>query len=110
MTNKTTEKLFTEEFLDNLNFLINHFNIEKAYQETIIERPTFDDPYDYTCDEELEELFEKFEDLFAEVKQQIDDYYNTDFTELLEFLYENQGTSYYDIEAKFNQYLQNYLD
>ena len=73
MTNKTTEKLFTEEFLDNLNFLINHFNIEEAYREII---------NDYTDEELCEELFEKFEDLFAEVKQQIDDYYNTDFTEV----------------------------
>jgi hypothetical protein len=109
MKDKTTKELFTKEFLDNLKFLIEHINIEEAYQETVITRPTFDDPYDYTCDEELEQLAEKFEDLFAEVNQQINDYYNTNFTELYDFLDKNQGTSYYDLEAELIECLERYM-
>lgn len=109
MTNKTTKKLFTKEFIDNLKFLIEHINIEEAYRETVRKRPTFDDPYDYTCDEELEQLAEQYEDLFPEVNQQINDYYNTNFTELYDFLYRNQGTSYYDLEAELIECLEHYI-
>ena len=106
---KTTKELFTKEFIDNLKFLIEHINIEEDYRETVITRPTFDDPYDYICDEELEQLAEKYEDLFAEVNQQIDDYYNTNFTELFDFLYKNQSTSYCDLEAKLIKCLEYYI-
>ena len=109
MKDKTTKELFTKEFIDKLKFLIEHINIEEDYRETVITRPTFDDPYDYTCDEELEQLAEQYEDFFAEVNQQINDYFNTDFTELLDFLYKNQGTSYYDLEAELIECLECYI-
>jgi hypothetical protein len=109
MKDKTTKELFTKEFLDNLKFLIEHINIEEDFQETIQSRPTFEYPYHYICDEELEELAEKFNDLFAEVTQQINDYFNTDFTELSAFLDENQGTSYYDLEAELIEHLERYM-
>jgi hypothetical protein len=109
MKDKTTKELFTKEFLDNLEFLIEHINIEEDFQETIESRPTFEYPYHYICDEELEELAEKFKDLFAEVSQQINDYFNTDFRELYDFLDKNQGTSYYDLEAELIECLKHYM-
>jgi hypothetical protein len=110
MTNKTTKELFTEEFLQDLIFLIDNFNIQEEYRETIVETPTFDDPYRYECDEDLEYLCFKFEDLLEDMQEKINNYFNIDFDEFSEFLYENQKTSSCDLEAKFNQYLQNYLD
>jgi len=106
---KTTKELFTKEFIDNLKFLIEHINIEEDYRETVITRPTFDDPYDYICDEELEQLAEKYEDLFAEVKQQINDYFNTDFKELYDFLEENRSTDRCDLEAELIECLECYI-
>ena len=109
MKDKTTKELFTKEFIDNLKFLIEHINIEEAYRETVRQRPTFEYPYHYTCDEELEQLAEQYEDLFAEVNQQINDYFNTNFTELYDFLDKNQGTSYCDLEAELIECLECYI-
>jgi hypothetical protein len=109
MKDKTTKTLFTKEFIDNLKFLIENINIEEAYRETVMPRPTFDDPYDYTCDEELERLAEKFEDLFPEVNQQINDYFNTDFKELYDFLDKNQNTNRCNLEAELIECLEDYM-
>ena len=110
MTNKTTEKLFTEEFLQDLIFLIDNLNIVEEYEETIQYTPTFDDPYRYECDEDLEYLAFKFEDLLEDMQEKINNYFNIDFDQFGDFLYENQKTESCDLEANFNKYLQDYLD
>lgn len=108
MTNKT---LFTKEFLDNLDFLIKNQNAVEDYEESIIYYGRGQhDPDGYcTYSKELQELAEKFEDLFPEVKQQIDDYFNTDFKELLDFLEENINTKYCDLEANLIECLEAYI-
>lgn len=110
MTNKTTEKLFTEEFLQDLMFLIDNVNIQEEYGETVVNTPTFDDPYRYECDEDLEYLCFKFEDLLEDMQEKINNYFNIDFDRFGDFLYENQNTESCDLEAKFNEYLQDYFD
>ena len=110
-SDNTFDKTLTSSFnlfssLKNETLIIDYGN---NFQETIQSRPTFEYPYHYICDEELEELAEKFNDLFAEVTQQINDYFNTDFTELSAFLDENQGTSYYDLEAELIEHLERYM-
>ena len=112
MTNKTTEKLFTEEFLQDLMFLIDNVNIQEEYGETVVNTPTFDDPYRYECDEDLEYLCFKFEDLLEDMQEKINNYFNINISTqgFHNFLYENQKTESCDLEAKLNEYLQDYFD
>ena len=110
MTNKTTKELFTEEFLQDLIFLIDNLNIEEYYNESIKSTATFDDPYGYECDEELEDLFLKFQDLLPYMQETINDHFNIDFDYFYDFLYENQNTNNCDLEAKLNECLKDYLD
>ena len=110
MTNKTTEKLFTEDFLQDLIFLIDNFNVQEHYEESIVSTATFDDPYGYDCDEELEEMAFKYEYLYPYMKETINNYFNIDFDRLGDFIDENYNTKSCDLEAKFNEYLQDYLD
>ena len=110
MTNKTTEKFFTEEFLQDLLFLIENINIEEYYNESIISTATFNDPYGYKCDEDLENLCFEFEDLLPDMQEKINNYFNIDFDYFGDFLYENQNTESCDLEAKFNECLKDYLD
>ena len=109
MKDKTTKELFTKEFIDNLKFLIKNWDIVERYEQSITLIYYYDPLHGTKCDRELEQLAEKYEDLFAEVNQQINDYYNTDFTELFDFLYKNQSTSYYDLEAKLIKCLEYYI-
>lgn len=118
MTNKTTKTLFTKEFLDNLNFLTENWNAVENYENSVknygegivyYERGcTLSNDY-YNYELELQELAEKFEYLFEEVKQQIDDYFNTDFTELFDFIYKNRNTNYCDLEVKLIECLEAYM-
>ena len=110
MTNKTTKELFTKEFLQDLMFLIDNVNIQEEYGETVVNTPTFDDPYRYECDEDLEYLCFKFEDLLEDMQEKINNYFNIDFDYFGDFLYENQNTESCDLEAKLNEYLQDYFD
>lgn len=111
MKNKTTKTLFTKEFIDNLQFLIKNQNAVKEYEENLTYhgRGGLDPDGYWTYSQELKDLAEKFEDLFAEVKQQINDYFNTDFKELYDFLEENRSTNYCDLEANLIECLETYI-
>lgn len=111
MKNKTTKTLFTKEFIDNLQFLIKNQNAVKEYEENLTYhgRGGLDPDGYWTYSQELKDLAEKFEDLFAEVKQQINDYFNTDFKELFDFLYDNRSTDRCDLEAELIECLECYI-
>lgn len=111
MKDKTTKTLFTKEFLDNLEFLIDNQNAVEEYEEnrTYHGRGGLDPDGYWTYSKDLRDLAKKFEVLFAEVKQQINDYFNTDFTELYDFLEENRSTDRCNLEAELIECLECYI-
>lgn len=112
MKDKTTKTLFTKEFLDNLKFLIENWNIIERYEENLTYHGLGGlDPDGYwTYSQELRDLAEKFEDLVPELEQQISDHFNINFKHLEEFIHFNRNINfeYVDLEAELIEYLEDY--
>jgi hypothetical protein len=110
MKDKTTETLFTKEFLDNLEFLIENWDVVESYEQSIKLIYYYDPLHGTKCDRELEQLAEKYEDLVPELERQISDHFNINFKHLEEFThhYRNMNLEYVDLEAELIEYLQDY--
>lgn len=111
MKDKTTKTLFTKEFLDNLKFLIENWNIVERYEKTIEPIFYYDPIYGDKCDEELKELAEKYEDLVPELEQQISDHFNINFKHLEEFIHYNRNINFEDVnlDAELIECLECYI-
>lgn len=110
MKDKTTKELFTKEFIDNLKFLIENWDVVERYEQSITLIYYYDPLHGTKCDRELEQLAEQYEELVPELEQQISDHFNINFKHLEEFIHHNRNINlkYLDLEAELIEYLQNY--